>query len=542
MSEGAWNARATQLLLDAARIFGETLDPEAVYDRFHDLLAAELPHDGLVVSSLADDGTIHCEYAWSGGNRLDASTFPPVALDRTGQGMQSSVYVHGEPLLANDVAERVKNPAATYYDVDPEGTLRKLPDSGPPGTRAAMMVPVRHAGAVVGVVQLMSDTRSYAPDELVLLEGIVGQMAASVRNARLHREREELASAEAAARAAAAERDRVANVLDAVADGVALVDAHGVLRFWNNAAERITGKEDMRDRPAEEVFAGWPALEAQIEVAETGAEARAATLPVTIGGRDAWLAFVAVRTANGVAYAFRDVTNEQRLDQEKSDFIATISHELRTPMASVYGAAATLLREDIQLDEGQRRQLLQMIGTQANRLALITDEVLLATQLDRGLLRVAEEPVDVAALVRTAVQALGAQLERDVPIEVDVAAGVEPASGAADRIQQVLVNLLTNAVKYGGGGAVAVRVEPSLLGVRIAVADRGPGVAADERERVFEKFYRGGSSLTRSSGGTGLGLYISRELARRMRGRLELRQTPGGGATFVLDLPRATVS
>ena len=131
-------ARLAEILLEAARQLRETLDPERIYDRFHDLLADAVPHDGVVVSSYdEDDGLIRCEYAWSDGNRLDASTFPPLPLNREGGGMQSRVIVGGEPLVFNDVSERVRDPGGTYYDVDAEGTLRKLPDSGPPGTRGS---------------------------------------------------------------------------------------------------------------------------------------------------------------------------------------------------------------------------------------------------------------------------------------------------------------------------------------------------------------------------------------------------------------------
>src|SRR5207253_5108813 len=121
----------------------------------------------------------------------------------------------------------------------------------------------------------------------------------------------------------------------------------------------------------------------RIPVAEHGAAARSVTLPIEIGGRDLWLSFVAVRSADGIVYAFRDVSAERRLEEEKSDFIATISHELRTPMAAVYGAAETLLRRHIDLTSAQGRQLLEMIATQSARLSQITEEVLLAAQLDR---------------------------------------------------------------------------------------------------------------------------------------------------------------
>ena len=537
-------ARVAQLLLDAARTLGETLDPDRVYDRFHDLLTSFVPHDGVLVSSYdAGDGLIRCDYAWSDGNRLDSSVFPPLPLNRQGGGMQSKVIVTGEPLLFNDVAEVVQQPGGTYYDVDREGKVRKLPDAGPPGSRAAMMVPVKHEGGVVGVVQVMSNSAQYSFDQLELVDGLVQQMAAAARNARLHKEQRRLEAAEVAARAVAAEREQAANVLDAVGDGIFLVDGAGVIRLWNRAAALVTGMrgDSVRDTPVVEVFPEWEALVARIPVVEHGATAQAATLPARVGTRDLWLSFVAVSIPDGIVYAFRDLTSERRLEEEKSDFIATISHELRTPMAAVYGAAQTLLMRNDELTPEQKQAMLEMVASQSARLGQITEAVLLATQLDRGTLSVESEAVDVGELARATVEAMRPQLPPSADVDLEIAPQVGTASGARDRIQQVLVNLLDNAVKYGGKGTVNVRVEPANGVVRILVTDSGPGIPFAEQQRIFEKFYRSGPELTRATGGTGLGLYISRELVQRMGGRLEVRSQPGAGSTFVVELPRADV-
>ncbi len=535
-------ARVAQLLLDAGRVLGETLEPEPVYDRFHDLLTGVIEHDGVVVSSY-DEGEdlIRCDYAWSDGNRLDPAIFPPLPLNRAGEGMQSRVIVTGEPLLINDVAERVQRPGGTYYDVDREGTIRKLPDSGPTETTAAMMVPVRHEGKVVGVVQLMSSSAQYSPDQLELVEGLVGQMAAAVRNARLQRDRRRLEAAEAAALAAAAEREQAANVLEAVGDGIFLVDEDGVIRLWNSAAVLMTGlpAEAVRNRQVADVFPDWASISERIPAAEDGTAARSGTLPVALGGGDLWLSFVAVRSAEGIVYAFRDVTSERRLEEERSDFVATISHELRTPMAAVYGAAQTLRQREGELTLDKARQLLEMITTQAARLAQITEEVLLATKLDRGDLTLEPEPVDVGELARATVEAMRSQVPPSAELDLEVSPEVGTASGAPERIQQVLINLVDNAVKHGGAGPVTVRVSEANGVIRMLVADSGPGIPLAEQQRIFEKFYRAGAPLTRTAGGTGLGLYISRELVQRMGGRLEVRSEPGAGATFVVELPRA---
>ena len=121
-------------MLEAARYLGETLEPSRVYDRFHELLADSIHHDGVVVSDYdPDDGLIRCEYAWVDGNHVDPATLPPVPFNPEG-GMQSRVIASGEPLLVNDVREQVKR-GGTYYDVDRDGSIRKVPDTGPPGTK-----------------------------------------------------------------------------------------------------------------------------------------------------------------------------------------------------------------------------------------------------------------------------------------------------------------------------------------------------------------------------------------------------------------------
>ena len=428
-----------------------------------------------------------------------------------------------------------------YSVVESDGTLRKVPESGLTAVRSAMMVPVKHEGRVVGVVQLMSDRQEYLPEQLELVDGLVAQMAAAVRNARLQEQRRRLEAAEAAARAVAAEREQAAQVLEAVGDGVVLVDEDGVVRFWNRAAELITARAaaEVRDRPIGEAFPDWLALEPRIPVRERGAPPRSVTLPVALGHVDAWLSFVAVRGADGVVYTFRDVTSERQLEEEKSDFIATISHELRTPMTAVYGASMTLLRRGEELGVDEQRQLLEMIVTQAARLSQITEEVLLTTQLDRGQLSVQRRAVDVEELVRAAVDAMRSHAEPPATLEIDVAPDVGRAIGDADRIQQVLVNLLDNALKYGDGASVAVRVDSDGPTVRISVTDAGPGIAPAAQQRIFEKFYRGDPQHVTSPGGTGLGLYISRELVQRMGGRLSVHSQPGSGSTFVVELPRA---
>ena len=152
-------AEKAELLLAAARYLNETLELERVYDRFRELLAEAVPHNGVIVSSFdPETELISCDYAWVDGEQARPRDPAAAAAEPRGRRMQSRVIMSGEPLLQNDVPEQVKDPGGVYYDVDREGHMRKLPDDGPPGVQSALMLPVKHEGEVVGVVQLMHET------------------------------------------------------------------------------------------------------------------------------------------------------------------------------------------------------------------------------------------------------------------------------------------------------------------------------------------------------------------------------------------------
>jgi signal transduction histidine kinase len=534
-------SKKAELLLSAARYLNETLEPERVYDRFHELLEDAVPHAGVVVSAFdPETELISCEYAWVDGEKLDPAIFPALELNREGGGMQSRVITSGEPLLVNDVPAQVKEPGGVYYDVDREGQMRKVPEEGSPGVRAAMMMPVKHEGQVVGVVQLMNADAEYDQEQLELAEGLVGLMGAAARNARLHETAQAEAAARARAEATAAEREHAARVLDAVGDGVFLLDDEGLIRFWNHAAELVTGKpgDAVWGRAATEIFSRWDELTAEIPVSEGSTPAQPVTLPVDVDGRELWLSFVAVRSANGCVYAFRDLTLERRLDEAKSEFVATVSHELRTPMTAVLGAAKTLMRDDIDLTPERRRQLLEMIGAQGTRLTKIAEDVLIASRLDRDELRLERDHVDLSELVRTAVAHMRESAPETISLTARTASNGAAALGDRNRIEQVLVNLIDNAIKYSpDGGEVSVSAATSPDGVRVEVRDNGIGIPPAEQDSIFEKFYRLEGSQVRA--GTGLGLYICRELVQRMGGTIGVQSDPGSGSTFYFELPRA---
>lgn len=338
--------------------------------------------------------------------------------------------------------------------------------------------------------------------------------------------------------------ERHARVLENVDDGVFLVDDRGIIRHWNPAAHAITGisADEALDRPAAEALPGWEIVAPLIPVASApGPGSREAkVVPLELDGRELWLSISGVAFSEGVVYAFRNLTEERALDELKGEFIATVSHELRTPLAAIYGSAQTLLREDIELDEPDQKRLLDVIAHESERLSRIADDILFANKLDSGQFALSDRGFDLRTIAGDVVEQMRSCFAKrdDISFELTVPDTLEPVAGDPDKLRQVLLNLVENAVKYSpAGGRVKMSVETREGGIRIAVRDEGIGIAPLEQRRIFGKFYRVDPGLARGVGGTGLGLYICRELVRRMDGRLSVTSEEGKGSTFVVDLP-----
>jgi PAS domain S-box-containing protein len=338
--------------------------------------------------------------------------------------------------------------------------------------------------------------------------------------------------------------ERHARVLEHVDDGVFLIDDDGFIQHWNPAAHAITGikPEEALGRQAGEVLTGWDLVAPLIPVGATPGPGSvdARVVPLELRGSELWLAVSGVTFSDGTVYAFHSLTEERALDELKGEFIATVSHELRTPLAAIYGSAQTLLRTDLELDDSGRKRLLQVIAEEAERLSRIADDILFAGKLDSGQLALGRKDIDLSALAQEVVDEMRAAFaaRENISIELATADGLAPVPGDPDKLRQVLINLIDNAVKYSpDGGRVEIAVEQRERSIRIVVRDEGIGIAAPQQRRIFGKFYRVDPNLARGVGGTGLGLYICRELVRRMEGRLTVSSEEGKGSTFVVDLP-----
>ena len=247
-----------------------------------------------------------------------------------------------------------------------------------------------------------------------------------------------------------------------------------------------------------------------------------------------------VGAVSGRIFAFRDVSSERIVEQMKSDFVSTVSQQLRAPLTSIYGFAETLLRRDVLFGEAERETFLRYIASEAQRLTSIVDTLLSVARLEAGDLHVELVPTDLRDVVSEVVTSVqqGAEVNghRFVLHLPD-----EPLAASADRekLGQILMNLLDNAVKFSpNGGTVTVEAHRRAGRVEVRVVDEGQGIPEDERERIFSKFHRG-DGAPRSQSGAGLGLFIARGLVRAMGGRIWVDSAEGGGSSFAFELPLA---
>ncbi|HET7417819.1 MAG TPA: HAMP domain-containing sensor histidine kinase [Solirubrobacterales bacterium] len=229
------------------------------------------------------------------------------------------------------------------------------------------------------------------------------------------------------------------------------------------------------------------------------------------------------------------------LDRLKDEFVLTASHELRSPLTSVQGFAELLMLDKDSLTPGQR-ETVEIILDNCRHLVRLLNDLLDLARSDAGRLSIRPQPTEVAPLVEDVVRTMRAQTEATSQTLLEqIQPGLPLIEVEPDRIRQILVNLVTNAHEYSPEGAtIGVAARAVGAEVEIAVSDNGPGIPAEQLERIFERFTRGDAGLTQRVGGTGLGLAISKSLVELHGGSIAAESTPGVGSTFRVRLPIAT--
>jgi PAS domain S-box-containing protein len=311
-------------------------------------------------------------------------------------------------------------------------------------------------------------------------------------------------------------------VIDASADGIAVLDADGFVRQWNPAAHRLTGL-------APEFAIG---RQPSFPLPEPGGKLTH-RLP---NGRWIDLLCTGLSGRGERVLDFRDITAAKELEEAKDLFLATTSHELRTPITVVQGFASTLANRWDKLADADRRSAVQTIAERAGALARLVEQLLLGSRAGAEQLRVSNGPFYVAGLLRRAVAAFQPLSEQHT-LRLDVADDLPAAHGDAMATDIIVGQLLENAFKYSpDGGAVTVRARPDGDAIEVTVSDEGIGIRPEDRERVFERFVQGEGGDRRRFGGIGLGLYIVRQLARAQGGEVTAEGREEGGTTMRLRL------
>jgi two-component system phosphate regulon sensor histidine kinase PhoR len=330
------------------------------------------------------------------------------------------------------------------------------------------------------------------------------------------------------------ERDRLSAILAGMAEGVLVADASNVVVLANPAAETILGPA-LTGKPL-----GTAVAEAKLravieEAARTGrpTETEVESGPRTIA---LYVRPLAAR-GGGLVTVLRDMTRLRRLLVMRRDFVANVSHELRTPVTAIQGYAETLLRGPV--DEGTRKEFLEIVHRHARRLGALVEGLLTLSDLEaRPPEQAVRERIEVAAIADHVLATLRERAaQRGARVEVDVAASAV-ASGDPGGLEQVIENLVDNAIKYGKDENGEVRIVGRSQGGRVVleVRDDGPGIAAEHVPRLFERFYRVDAGRSRERGGTGLGLAIVKHLVESMGGTVEVASRVGSGTTFHIEL------
>jgi two-component system phosphate regulon sensor histidine kinase PhoR len=234
----------------------------------------------------------------------------------------------------------------------------------------------------------------------------------------------------------------------------------------------------------------------------------------------------------------RDITNVRRLEKVRQDFVANISHELRTPIASLKALVETL-QDGAIADKSVAEDFLYRMQVETDKLAQMVSELGELSRIESGDFSIKVEPLDIAVVAARVAERLRAQAERAMlSLNLDVAIGLPHIMGDENRIEQVLVNLVHNAIKFTPqGGRVTISLGVENDAVSISVSDTGIGIPADDLPRIFERFYK--VDRARSGGGTGLGLAIAKHIVQAHGGDIRVASEEGKGSTFTFSLPVA---
>lgn len=421
------------------------------------------------------------------------------------------------------------------------------------GVVSGVTVVIGREGALYGALGAHTDHhRIFSEDDVTFLQGVATVLAAAYQREQNEDRLNSLAIAEQS-RAA-----QLKAVIRSIGDAVVVSDASGAILLSNPAAEHLLGDRLAGGLSEIERAFEWPdgtSIEGllrggvvEVRVVrppeQTAAHPDGTLDPTAIGDGDRWIELSAypvlgpdqeVSASGGQILVMRDVTAARNARNVRDAFLGILSHELRTPVTTIYGGSEMLLRQASKVTDETKLEVLDDIRAEADRLYRMVENLLVLSRVERQGLHIETEPVLLQRLVPRVIEAESARWPGS-RFATELPPGLPPVAAEDTYIEQILRNLLGNAAKYGGNGPVAITARDKGTSVEVTVTDKGPGFPDNEGGRLFELFYRSPSSA-RSASGAGIGLFVCRQLINAMKGRMWAANGADGGAEFGFELP-----
>jgi len=448
-------------------------------------------------------------------------------------GIPAAFLRHLEPMLAEG--------SVVELDLDElNRLLKELTYTTSQGLLTGTALPLTAHSQVIGVIFIFrSYTENFSSNDQQLLQSFADQAAIAVFNARLYSQ-------------VILEKQRLDALIDSAADGILILNADHSVERVNDAFERICGQTDeqVRGKKHDEVIlwvrkpdgmtleqaeaSGWP-LTTNAHLYVEGDLKRSEPPNVPVGITYAPLLSPAGRVRN-IIVTVRDITNFRNADQMKATFISIVSHELKTPVALIKGYASTLRRDDARWDKHVIQDSLAVIEDEADRLTHMIEDLLDASRLQAGGLSLQPTDISMPVITQHMIDRFQSQTKKN-KLVLDFPANFPVIVGDETRIEQVLSNLISNAIKYSPKGEIRISGDVRPERVIISVHDEGPGIDPQDMPHIFDRFYRSDTAV-RKTKGAGLGLYLARAIVEAHGGRIWIDAQQGAGAHICFSLPR----
>lgn len=534
-----------EALSQVADIVAVGRNPSELLERVLVFAAKTLGASGASALLLEEAGT-HLKFVAAIGPRSAPLIGQRVAV---GEGIAGRVAKEGGALIVNDVREG--GALSGRFDL-----LTGLE------TRSILAVPLRVRGQVVGALEVVNreGETPFSQSDSELLQAIANQAAVALDNVRLYerlsyRVEQSQDALEVANRELQADKTLMQTVLHSMTDGLVVTDEEGRVQLVNSAAARLLpelGREETIGQPLGIVLPDFP-LGALSSLAAKGNEGDDESVLLFRGSLDAPVAveghIAPLRRdgeLSGLVAVFADVTQRRRIEQAKSDFVSFVAHEMRSPLTSISGFSAMLSRGESggqnALAPTTRARFLGLIRGESERLTRLINTLLDAAKLEAGRsIELNRDTLELAPLVELALENQRAYSSRHV-LKAHLAPDLPTVFADADKVLQILINLLSNAQKYSPGGEILVGARAIDGMVEVRVSDQGPGIAPQQREILFSRFGRAPNSAQGIGAGakptgTGLGLFLTKHLVEAHGGKIWVESEAGHGATFGFSLP-----